>query len=88
MFRISYFIVRKYWAQASFNDLVTFISALGVSDLEQHVSNASPDATYMSDTSSSEFITITGEHIERKLLESLRNAKYMYFTLLADESTD
>ncbi|KAH3720941.1 hypothetical protein DPMN_063853 [Dreissena polymorpha] len=86
MFRISYFIARKYWTQASFKDLVQFIATLDISDLEDHVSNAPAEATYLSDASSSEFITITGEHIERQLLESLRSAKY--FTLLADESTD
>jgi len=86
VFRISYFIARKYWAQASFKNSVEFITTLDVSDLQDHVRNTPEDATYVSDASSSEFITITGEHIERKLLESLRSAKY--FPLLVDESAN
>jgi len=39
VFRISYFIARTYWAQASFKDLVEFSTTLDVSDLQHHVRN-------------------------------------------------
>jgi hypothetical protein len=86
LFRVSYFIARKYWAETSFKDMVQFMATLGVTDLEEHVKDAPPDATYLSDKSASEFITIIGENIEQKQLISLREARH--FTFLADESTD
>jgi len=66
--------------------LVGFNATFDVSNLEDHFCNAPEDATYMSYDSSSEFITITGEYIERKLLEALRSARY--FTFLAEESSN
>jgi len=68
-------------AQASFKTLAGCIATLDVSDLKDHVCNAPEDATYMSDATSSEFISIIGDHIERKNLEALRSARY--FTFLA-----
>lgn len=85
-FKITYFVVRKYWAQTNFKDLVQLISSLGVEDLQKHIATASPDATYLSDKTISELICMISDNIEGKQLESLRQASF--FTLLADESTD
>ncbi|XP_033730344.1 uncharacterized protein LOC117319689 isoform X2 [Pecten maximus] len=86
LFRITYFITRKHWAQSNFSDVVKFIASLGVEDLQYHIDNAPPVAHYMSTYTVTEFINIIGDVMERDMLESLRAAKF--FALLADESTD
>lgn len=86
LFRITYFLIRKEWAQANYEDLVRFIATLGVADLQHHIDSADPSATYLSSTTETELIQIIGEVIERQLLDNLRNSNF--FTLLADESTD
>lgn len=86
LFKICHFIVRKKWAQANFEEVVRFVASLGVEDLQDHLENCPSFATYVSSTTVSELINILGEHIERKLLRSLRSCQF--YTLLADESTD
>jgi len=86
LFVINYFIVRKRWAQVNFGDFVKFVADLGVADLAEHLEVSPPFATYLSGTTVTELINITGDYIEKSLLSSLRSASY--YSLLADESTD
>lgn len=86
MFRTIYFICRQQWAQRSYGELIKFIAAMGVHDLQEHIETAPAYATYLSDKTASELIDIIGNHLENKLLMSAREASF--FTLLADESTD
>lgn len=79
-------LLEKKWAQANFEEVVRFVASLGVEDLQDHLENCPSFATYVSSTTVSELINILGEHIERKLLRSLRRSQF--YTLLADESTD
>ena len=86
MFRVVYYISRRYWSQSSYGDLVRFMAQMGVEDFDHHIQHAPPYATYLSDNTASEMINIIGDHIERQLMNSIR--KDSFFTLLADESTD
>lgn len=86
LFQIAYYVVRKYWAQDVFQDLVEFIASLGVADLQQHIETAPPDATYLSTTTVTEILAIIANNLESKQLSKLRSAPF--FSLLADESTD
>jgi hypothetical protein len=86
LFQICYFIIRKKWAQANFEEVVRFVASLGVDDLKEHLENCPSFATYLSSTTVTELINILGEFIEIKLLRDLRSCDF--YTLMADESTD
>jgi hypothetical protein len=80
-------MIHKRWALSeNFEDFVKFIPSLGVDDVLCHIETAPHTATYLFSTTVTELIEILSEHIEKKLLLSLRNADA--FTLLADESCD
>ena len=69
-----------------FEDVITFIRDFGDEDLKKHFTESGKNATYVSNFTVDEFITIISDHIEKKTLRDLLVSSD--FSLLADESTD
>ena len=87
LFKIVYFISQKRWGLVNYEDFARFVAfQLEEEDLNYHLLSAPSNATYLSSTICTELVTILGNDIERKNLQSLRNARA--FSLLADESKD
>ena len=83
----SYFIARKKWAiRENFSDIVNFLKRLGDDDIEKHLFESSTRATYVSTSSTDEFIKCLSDHLEEGFLSRLAAATD--FSLMADETTD
>ena len=62
-----YFLARKKWAvKQNFEDVITFIRDFGDEDLKKHFTESGKNATYVSNFTVDEFITIISDHIEEK----------------------
>ena len=81
-----YFMIKERWAVSeNLEDLVRFVSDLGVEELASHLD--CPDSVnYLSSNTVTDMINAISQSNELELISSLKDAKY--FTLLADESTD
>ncbi|XP_033759481.1 uncharacterized protein LOC117341727 [Pecten maximus] len=86
LFECLYFITRRKWAQAQYENFVRFVARLGVEQLQTHLEISPTYATYISSTTATKMINILGEYLERKVLSSIQDAPC--YALLADESTD
>ena len=85
--RSLYFLVKhRIPHTTTFNDIVTLQIENGDKELEQHRNLCARNASYMSNITVAEFLTSISFHIEQKLLDQLRNSKFL--SIMADESTD
>ena len=85
--KTTYFIARKKWAiRENFSDIVNFLRNLGDVDIEEHLRESSTRATYVSTTSTDEFMKCLSDHLEEGFLSRLAAASD--FSLMADENTD
>ena len=85
--KTTYFLARKKWAvRENFADVIDFIRDLGDVDITDHLRESSKRATYLSTTSTDEFLKCLSDHLEEDFLSSLAAASE--FSLMADETTD
>ena len=78
--------MRKKWAvRENFCDVVEFLKDLGDEDIANHL-RESRRATYVSTTSTDEFLKCLSDHLEEEFLSRLAAASD--FSLMADETTD
>ena len=84
--KTTYFLARKKWAvRENFCDVVEFLKDLGDEDIANHL-RESRRATYVSTTSTDEFLKCLSDHLEEEFLSRLAAASD--FSLMADETTD
>ena len=70
----------------NFRALLRFRVDAGDEQLEEHLINASKNATYVSSVFQNEVIEAIGKIIRRKIVDGIKTSRY--FTLLADETRD
>ena len=82
-----YFSARKKWAvQENFEDVIEFLNDLGNQDINDHLKESSSQATYVSTSSTDEFLRCLSDHLEGDFLSCLISA--CDFSLMGDETTD
>ena len=85
--KTSYFLAREKWAvRENFEDVIEFLNDLGDQDINDHLRESSSRATYVSTTSTDEFLHCLSDHLEGDFLSRLILA--CDFSLMADETTD
>ena len=70
----------------NFSDIIHFLKGLGDEDIFYHLQQASSRASYISTTSTDEFLKCLSDHLENGFLDRLAAASE--FSLMADETTD
>ena len=71
----SYFLARKKWAvRENFEDVIEFLNDLGDQDINDHLRESSSRATYVSTTSTDEFLRCLSDHLEGDFLCRLISA--------------
>ena len=82
-----YFLAKKKWAvKNNFEDMIKFLSDIGIEEIKLHLENAPQNATYTSTTSAEQFLKIIGDYLNEQLVTDILAAGD--FSVLADESTD
>ena len=85
--KTTYFVACKKWAvRENFSDIIHFLKGLGDEDIFYHLQQASSRASYISTTSTDEFLKCLSDHLENGFLDRLTAASE--FSLMADETTD
>ena len=80
-------MARKKWAvRKDFENVIKFLNDLGDQDINDHLRESSSQATYVSTTSTDEFLHCLSDHLEGDFLSRLISA--CDFSLMADETTD
>ena len=82
-----YFVACKKWAvRENFSDIILFLKGLGDGDIFYHLQQASARASYISTTSTDEFLKCLSNHLENGFLDRLTAASE--FSLMSDETMD
>ena len=82
-----YFSACKKWAvRENSEDVIEFLNDLGDQDINDHLRESSSRVTYVSTTSTDEFLRCLSDHLEGDFLSCLISA--YDFSLMADETTD
>ena len=81
-----YFMAKQKWAvKNNFEDMINFLSEIGVEDIKLHIENAPQNAIYTSITSAEQFLKAVGNYLNEQLVTDVLAAGE--FSVLADEST-
>ena len=85
--RTVYFMAKQKWAvKNNFEDVINFLSDIGVEDIKLHIENAPQNAIYTSTTSAKNFLKAIGDYLNEQLVTDVLAAGE--FSVLADESMD
>ena len=80
-------MAKQKWAvKNNFEDMINFLSNIGVEDIKLHIENAPHNAIYTSTKSVEQFLKAIGDYLNEKLVTDVLAAGE--FSVLADESKD
>ena len=80
-------MAKQKWAvKNNFEDMINFLSNIGVEDIKLHIENAPQNAIYTSTKSVEQFLKAIGDYLNEKLKTDVLAAGE--FSVLADESKD
>ena len=79
-------MARKWAVQENSEDVIEFLNDLGDQDINDHLRESSSRATYVSTTSTDEFLCCLSDHLEGDFVSCLMSA--CDFSLMADKTTD
>ena len=80
-------MAKQKWAvKNNFEDMINFLSNIGVEDIKLHIENAPQNAIYTSTKSVEQFLKAIGDYLNEKLKPDVLAAGE--FSVLADESKD
>ena len=77
---------QKWTVKNNFEDMINFLSDIGVEDIKLHIENTPQNAIYTSTTSAEQFLKAIGDYLNEQLVTDVLAARE--FSVLADESTD
>ena len=77
---------QKWTVKNNFEDMINFLSDIGVEDIKLHIENAPQNAIYTSTTSAKNFLKAIGDYLNEQLVTDVLAAGE--FSVLADESMD
>ena len=64
-----YFIAKQKWAvKNNFEDMINFLSDIGVEDIKLHIENAPQNAIYTSTTSAEQFLKARGDNLNEQFV--------------------
>ena len=86
----SLFLIVKYQvsnnlANDKFESLINLIAMAGSDQIKKYIQNSGKNATYRSDATFQNVLTVLNRYLENKVLEKVRTS---HFTLFHDETTD
>ena len=82
-----HFMAKQKWAvKNNFEDMINFLSDIGVEDIKLHIENAPQNAIYTSTTKAEQFLKAIGDYLNEQLATVVLAAGE--FSVFADESTD
>ena len=80
-------MAKQKWAvKNNFEDMINFLSSVGVEDIKLHIENAPQNGIYTSTTSAEQFLNAIGDYLNEQLVTDVLAAGE--FFVLADESMD
>ena len=82
-----YFMAKQKWAvKNNFEDMINFLSDIGVEDIKLHIENAPQNAIYTSTMSAEQFLKAIGDYLNEQLVTDVLAVGE--FSVLPDQSTD
>ena len=85
--KTAYFMAKQKWAvENNFEDMIDFLSDIGVEDIKLHIENAPQNTIYTSTTSAEQFLKAIGDYLNEQLATDVLAAGE--FSVLADESPE
>ena len=85
--KTAYFMAKQKWAvENNFEDMINFLSDIGVEDIKLHIENTPQNTIYTSTTSAEQFLKAIGDYLNEQLVTDVLAAGE--FSVLADESPE